>query len=157
MGRRDLVLTCYACCGATILPIPPPFLQSHAFFMTPEEAAQEVHRLLSSAVKRQMVSDVPIGAFLSGGVDSMAVLDFLNNGRRNITVLHFNHGTPHGYEAKKFVRNYCFTRGIGLLDERIRREKRDDTLQSFFSVYLKKITHSWSWRGLKQWKFMLEV
>lgn len=42
----------------------------------------------------------------SGGVDSMAALDFL---RRNhdVTVLHFNHGTAHGEEADKFVRNYC--------------------------------------------------
>jgi tRNA(Ile)-lysidine synthase len=42
----------------------------------------------------------------SGGPDSMAALDFMQR-RREVTVLHFNHGTPHAAEAAKFVRDYC--------------------------------------------------
>lgn len=37
---------------------------------------EELEQLLSQAVKRQMVSDVPIGVFLSGGLDSSAVVAF---------------------------------------------------------------------------------
>jgi asparagine synthase (glutamine-hydrolysing) len=37
------------------------------------DAAKEVRRLLESAVERQLVSDVPVGVFLSGGVDSAAI------------------------------------------------------------------------------------
>jgi len=37
------------------------------------EAIEEYQRLLRAAVKRQMISDVPIGLFLSGGVDSAAI------------------------------------------------------------------------------------
>lgn len=39
-----------------------------------EEACGELRRLLLAAVDRQCVSDVPLGAFLSGGLDSSAVV-----------------------------------------------------------------------------------
>ena len=39
-----------------------------------EEAIEQVRCHLSRAIKRQMVSDVPIGAFLSGGLDSSAIV-----------------------------------------------------------------------------------
>lgn len=39
-----------------------------------EEAAEEVHRLFVQAVRRQLVSDVPLGVYLSGGMDSGSIM-----------------------------------------------------------------------------------
>jgi asparagine synthase (glutamine-hydrolysing) len=53
-------------------------LESHSYWnpefaprpMTPGDAAAELRSLLESAVSRQLVADVPVGVFLSGGLDS---------------------------------------------------------------------------------------
>lgn len=44
------------------------------FTGSPDDAVEELDRLLRDAVARQMMADVPLGAFLSGGVDSSAIV-----------------------------------------------------------------------------------
>src|SRR5262245_3742547 len=41
-----------------------------------DEAVERVRGAVATAVERQMVADVPVGAFLSGGLDSSAVVAF---------------------------------------------------------------------------------
>jgi asparagine synthase (glutamine-hydrolysing) len=44
---------------------------------TDEEAAEHLDQLLREAVKRQMIADVPLGAMLSGGIDSSTIVSLM--------------------------------------------------------------------------------
>ena len=53
--------------------------QTHLFRGSEEEAAQELERLLKAAVKGQMEADVPVGAFLSAGIDSPTIVSLMQS------------------------------------------------------------------------------
>ena len=68
------------------------------------EAGSELRRLLTEAVARRMVADVPIGALLSGGVDSsgvVATMARLNPGRVSTFTIGFDGGD--GYDERPFA------------------------------------------------------
>ena len=67
------------------MPSPKPYwslrevvVAAQARRITDErEAVAELQRLLSLAIKRQCLSDVPLGAFLSGGIDSSTIVTLM--------------------------------------------------------------------------------
>jgi asparagine synthase (glutamine-hydrolysing) len=53
---------------------PEPFRPAKS----PDEAAEELLSLYKAAIKRQLISDVPVGLLLSGGIDSGLLLALMN-------------------------------------------------------------------------------
>lgn len=63
-----------------------------------EDAVEALRAALARAVDSQMMADVPLGVFLSGGIDSSAIVAYMAGAatRRNVTVSSFSLGFDDG-------------------------------------------------------------
>jgi len=74
------------------------------------ENVGHLHHLIEQSVKSHMVSDVPVGLFLSGGIDSTAILHFMervgNSRPQTFTVVFSEEGFSEREYASKVAQRY---------------------------------------------------
>jgi asparagine synthase (glutamine-hydrolysing) len=74
-----------------------------------EERVEELNELLLAATRLRMIADVPVGAFLSGGIDSSLVVSYMAelSGRTHTFSIDFPHkGYSEGAHAKEVAQIY---------------------------------------------------
>ncbi len=95
--------------------------------MSFEEAKEETSRLFQEAVTRQMVSDVPVGAYLSGGMDSGSITAIASKHVRRLTTFTcgFDMSEVTGYEA-----NYDERRDAELMANHFKTEHYEQVINA---------------------------
>lgn len=84
-----------------------PIYRADASIHRPEDCIDETRRLLGRAVRKQLVSDVPLGIYLSGGIDSSAIVALASEaagGRLKTYSLGFNEPTDELEDAAAVAR-----------------------------------------------------
>ena len=69
---------------------------------TKEPSIKEVDQLIDSAVEKRLMSDVPIGVLLSGGLDSSTMVAYMSRKTENIKT--FSVGFTEGIDESKYAR-----------------------------------------------------
>ncbi|MEN4759381.1 asparagine synthase (glutamine-hydrolyzing) [Chryseobacterium sp. C39-AII1] len=97
-----------------------------------EESIEKFKYLLDNAVKKQLIADVPVGSFLSGGLDSSTIVAVASKYKENIKTLVYGYESGDLNEmpyAQAIADKYKTDHHI-LLD---RKQKISETLQEVYS------------------------
>ena len=84
------------------------------------EYLEELERLLIDAVKRQLISDVPLGLLLSGGIDSSLITAIASRSVNNVKTFTITFPGFSEFDESKYMEEYTFIRDQLLNIERNR-------------------------------------
>ncbi len=69
-----------------------------------EDALTQTHDLVTKSIRKRLVSDVPLGAFLSGGIDSSIITAVMANHSSNVQTFSINYSdAPDSYDESYFA------------------------------------------------------
>ena len=111
-----------------------PYFQLPKFQKSEDELVDELEKLLIDSFKLRMVSDVPVGVFLSGGVDSSVVAAILQKHYGNIHTftIGFNEAQYNEADWAKKVAEYL---GTNHTEKYLSSSEAKDILENFVNIY----------------------
>lgn len=99
-----------------------------------KEAIDTLDEVIGSAVKRQMISDVPVGAFLSGGIDSPLVIAKMRSASNN-SICAYTIGTGGDVtDESADAARYAAELGVKHIIEQVRPEQAVDMLDDVIAA-----------------------
>lgn len=100
-----------------------------------EEARSQAESLLKQAVRGQMVADVPLGAFLSGGIDSTAIVALMQE-QSTTRIRTFSLGsTEPAYDESPFAAEVAAHLGTEHVELRVSPSEAMDVVPQLGSIY----------------------
>lgn len=101
----------------------------------PEEAASSLESLLKDSVSMRMISDVPLGAFLSGGIDStlvVALMQSLSSQKiKTFTIGHYQRE----YNEAKYAKNIAARLGTNHTELYVTQQDLTDTIPQLAGIW----------------------
>ncbi len=111
-----------------------PFFEKPKFNKSEKELVDELEKLLIDSFKYRMVSDVPVGVFLSGGVDSSVVAAILQKHYGNIHT--FTIGFHEAkYNEATFAKEVAEHLGTTHSEQFLAVEEAKEILKKFVDIY----------------------
>lgn len=96
-GKKNLTETRY-------YKIPDQRISNKVFTGSYSEAQTELRQLLDTSVERRLISDVPLGAFLSGGIDSSVIVALASKYTSHLNTFSIGYKDEPMYDESRYAK-----------------------------------------------------